>query len=49
MLDPHPAADENPEQHIGELTPDPWDDPEQTDWPELEVNTNDMDSSTEPE
>lgn len=44
---PHPAAEE-PEQHIGIQLPDPWDDPEQTDWPIMEVNTNGMDSSTEP-
>ncbi len=44
---PHPVPDEEPEQHIGEPTPDPWLDPEQTDWPIMEVNTDGMDSSTE--
>ena len=31
--DPH-AADphEDPEQHLGEVLPDPWDDPGQKDW-----------------
>lgn len=28
---PHPV-DEDPEDHIGEELPDPWDDPAQTDW-----------------
>jgi hypothetical protein len=29
MTDPHEAApDENPEQHIGEVLPDPWDERE---------------------
>lgn len=32
--DPHARApEEDPEEHIGEVIPDPWDDPEQTDWP----------------
>jgi hypothetical protein len=26
-------VEENPEEHIGDVTKDPWDDPEQTDWP----------------
>ncbi len=30
--DPHPV-DENPEDHVGDETPDPWDDPTQIDWP----------------
>lgn len=30
---PHPVVDENPERHIGEPTPDPWDDTSQYDWP----------------
>ncbi|WP_188117300.1 hypothetical protein [Salinispora mooreana] len=42
----HPIPDEYPEQHIGLQMPDPWVDPAQTDWPELEVNTDGMDSST---
>lgn len=33
MSDPHEnAPDEDPEDHIGEAIPDPWSDPEQTDW-----------------
>jgi len=37
-VDPHAAApDEDPEQHIGEEMPDPWDDPDQTDWPNESV------------
>lgn len=32
MTDPHPV-DEDPEEHIGEKIPDPWEDPEQEDWP----------------
>lgn len=33
MIDPHTAApNEDPEDHIGAIIPDPWDDPEQTDW-----------------
>lgn len=28
--DPH--ADEDPEEHLGEETQDPWSDPEQLDW-----------------
>ncbi len=43
---PHPIPSENPEQHIGKPIPDPWSDPEQTDWPDLEVSTDGMDSST---
>lgn len=34
-VDPHPV-DEDPENHIGEEIPDPWDDPEQTDWPQAD-------------
>lgn len=31
--DPHEhAPDENPEDHIGQEIPDPWDDEDQTDW-----------------
>jgi hypothetical protein len=34
MTDPHADdPDEIPEEHIGEVIPDPWDDPDQTDWP----------------
>lgn len=33
-IDPHASApQEDPEKHIGEEIPDPWIDPEQTDWP----------------
>lgn len=32
VKNPHPV-DEDPEEHIGKKTLDPWDDPEQTDWP----------------
>lgn len=28
------AVDEDPEQCVGEEIPDPWDDEEQTDWPQ---------------
>lgn len=45
--DPHPTPDESPEQHIGIQIPDPWADPAQTDWPDLEVNIDDMDRGTE--
>lgn len=31
-VDPH-ASNENPEDHIGDETPDPWSDAAQTDWP----------------
>lgn len=31
------AAEENHELHMGEVTPDPWDDSEQTDWPNYDV------------
>lgn len=30
--DPHQNG-ENPEEHMGEVIPDPWNDPTQTDWP----------------
>lgn len=29
--DPHPF-EEDPEDHLGDVTPDPWDDETQTDW-----------------
>lgn len=29
---PH-ASGEDPEEHIGDIIPDPWDDDAQTDWP----------------
>lgn len=29
--------DEDPEQHLGDQIPDPWDDKFQTDWPQNEV------------
>jgi len=35
---PHPV-EENPEELIGKKTLDPWDDPEQTDWPTNESET----------
>ena len=35
MVDPHPV-DEDAEENLGEAIPDPWSDPEQTDWPEIE-------------
>lgn len=44
---PHPVAEEDPDRHIGEQLPDPWSDPAQTDWPDMEVNTDGMDSRTE--
>lgn len=31
MTDPHPAPEEDPEQHIGEEIPDPWDDDDRGD------------------
>lgn len=37
-VNPHPVPDEDPEKHIGPETPDPWDDPEQTDWPQASDN-----------
>jgi hypothetical protein len=30
--DPHPSPNEDPENHIGEKIPDPWDDDDQKDW-----------------
>lgn len=41
---PH-AADlhEDPEQHLGAVLPDPWDDPEQKDWAD---HTVDLDPDT---
>jgi hypothetical protein len=34
MTDPHAnAPEENPEDHLGPVIPDPWDDDKQTDWP----------------
>lgn len=31
--DPHAAApEEDPEQHLGPVIPDPWEDDEQQDW-----------------
>lgn len=37
-IDPHPSPNEDPEEHVGEVIPDPWDDPEQTDWPNETVD-----------
>jgi hypothetical protein len=31
--------DKDPEEHIGETIPDPWSDPDQTDWPMSEEVT----------
>lgn len=33
----HPV-DENPEEHLGEATADPWNDESQTDWPNGSVD-----------
>lgn len=42
MSDPHEAApEENPEDHLGEVIPDPWDDDAQTDWKTQTVVTGD--------
>lgn len=30
--EPH-AVEEDPENHLGPIIKDPWDDPDQTDWP----------------
>lgn len=41
-IDPHEnRPEENPMEHIGGETQDPWDDPKQTDWPNevIEVHT----------
>lgn len=48
VTNPHPDPNEDPEQHIGMQTPDPWLDPEQTDWPVVEVNIDGMDGGSEP-
>jgi hypothetical protein len=33
-IDPHAdAPEENPEEHIGDEIPDPWEDDSATDWP----------------
>lgn len=33
VTDPHEAApQEDPLEHLGEVLPDPWDDPAQQDW-----------------
>ncbi len=38
-VDPHSEAPgEDPEQHIGEVIADPWEDPEQKDWADHTVN-----------
>jgi len=34
-INPHPE-DEDAEENLGETLPDPWSDPEQTDWPQIE-------------
>jgi hypothetical protein len=31
--DPHPSPNEDPEHDVGWVINDPWDDPDQTDWP----------------
>lgn len=34
-IEPH-KVDEDPEENIGEEIPDPWSDPEQPNWPQIE-------------
>ena len=42
--DPHADdPNEDPEQHLGAVIPDPWDDPDQKDW---ETVTVDLDPET---
>lgn len=36
----HPV-DENPEEHIGDETRDPWDDEDQKDWPNAHTESDD--------
>lgn len=38
LENPAHTEDEDPEQHLGEVTNDPWDDESQTDWPTGPVN-----------
>lgn len=37
-VDPVHPVNEDPEDHIGRELPDPWDDSEQTDWPNGSVD-----------
>lgn len=40
--DPHDAApEEDPEQHIGPVIKDPWDDEQQTDWGDETIDVGD--------
>lgn len=32
-VDAHPVPEEDPEEHIGQVILDPWEDPAQPDWP----------------
>lgn len=44
--DAHAAApDEDPENHLGEEVPDPWDDPQQQDWATTERVTGQHDGA----
>lgn len=47
----HPAHAEleDPEEHIGDETPDPWDDSKQSDWPNMKVNSDEYVAPTAPE
>ena len=38
-LSPAHPVDENPEEHIGDETPDPWNDEDQTDWPNAHTDS----------
>lgn len=42
VVDPD-AVDEDPEEHMGAVIPDPWADKSQTDWPDNEDETDDED------
>ena len=33
----HPPGEGDPEQLAGEAMPDPWDDPDQADWPNEQI------------
>lgn len=46
--DPHPF-EEDPEQHLGDVTKDPWDDVDQTDWPQAGEDEPDVSDSTQEE
>lgn len=47
MPNPHEHK-EDPERHIGEVIPDPWDDPEQKDWPDNPKPEEETDGGTGP-